>query len=76
MFELPVTPTPTIESPSQPATGFGAGETSLQSTAIRKTLGVALPMLGEGLSRLRQQQADGYCDRLNHATPAIHDRVA
>ncbi len=76
IFELPAPNYPTVESPSQPVSGFGSGETSLQSTKIRRELGVALPMLGEGLSRLHQQHVDEYRERLNHTQPQVHDRVA
>jgi len=76
LFELPSQHSETVESPAHPASGFGAGETSLQSTKIRKALGIALPMLGEGLARLLGQQADGYQERLIHAAPQLNDRVA
>lgn len=76
IFEVPPPKHSVVESPAQPASGFGNGETSLQSTKIRKALGIPLPMLREGLSRLHQQHVDGYCDRLKHPAPQIHDRVA
>lgn len=47
-----------------PATGFGLGETSLQTRKIRRALGIALPMLNDGLRRLHEQTRDGHLDRL------------
>lgn len=48
----------------RPGTGFGEGETSLQTIKIRKALCVPMPTLNEGLERLRAQQFDGYQDKL------------
>ncbi|MEW4489325.1 sugar nucleotide-binding protein [Thalassoglobus sp. JC818] len=47
-----------------PPREFAAGETSLQTKRIRKALCVAMPLLSEGLIRLREQQENGYCERL------------
>ncbi|MCA9077450.1 MAG: sugar nucleotide-binding protein [Planctomycetaceae bacterium] len=49
--------------------GFGASETSLQTKKIRKALCVAMPMLSEGLTRLREQQQSGYCDQFGPDHP-------
>jgi dTDP-4-dehydrorhamnose reductase len=51
------------------AAGFGAGETSLQTKKIRKALCVAMPMLSEGLTRLRAQQVSGFSEQLGPDTP-------
>lgn len=50
--------------------GFGCGETSLQTRKIRRALGITLPMLNEGISRLYEQQASGFAERLQgrHST--------
>ncbi|MEX0725197.1 MAG: sugar nucleotide-binding protein [Planctomycetaceae bacterium] len=44
-------------------TGFGQGETSLQTLKIRKRLSIAMPLLSEGLRRLHQQHLTGFADR-------------
>lgn len=43
---------------------FGAGESSLQTKEIRKALCVAMPLLSEGLQRLREQSENGYREKL------------
>lgn len=57
------------ESLDEPALGYGAGETSLQTKKIRKALCVAMPMLSEGLERLRRQQLIGFTDQHGPDTP-------
>jgi dTDP-4-dehydrorhamnose reductase len=49
--------------------GFGEGESSLQTKEIRKELCVAMPLLSEGLVRLREQSESGYRDRLKLSQP-------
>lgn len=44
---------------------FGAGECSLQTKEIRKALCVAMPLLSEGLQRLREQAENGYREKLS-----------
>ncbi len=53
---------------SRPASGFGAGETSLQTRHARSELSAVMPMLAEGLHRLFEQQHDGHCDLLHAET--------
>lgn len=53
----------------EPIVGFGASETSLQTKKIRKALCVAMPMLSEGLTRLREQQQNGYRDQFGPDHP-------
>ncbi len=48
----------------QSETGFGQGETSLNSGRFRRAVGTALPMLAECLKRLRDQSETGTRDRL------------
>ncbi|MDA0834710.1 MAG: sugar nucleotide-binding protein [Planctomycetota bacterium] len=48
---------------SERPTGFGIGETSLQTLKIRKKLSVAMPLLTDGLLRLHQQHLTGFTDR-------------
>ena len=50
---------------------FGAGETSLRTDLARRTLGCGMPMLHEGFDTLFDQMSNGYCDRLNAASPVL-----
>lgn len=76
VFELPAPrPFPAITLMERP-TGFGRGETSLQTKRLRRALGTPLPMLGEGLSRLQQQAENGDRDRINPQPLPLHEKVA
>lgn len=56
---------------------FGEGECSLQTKQIRKDLCVAMPLLSEGLSRLRAQAEDGFREKLRvRKTKIAQRRVA
>ncbi len=55
---------------------FGDGETSLRSTNIRQALGIAPPMLGEGIDRLYEQMLNGYRERFEAAQTLVHEKVA
>ncbi|MGD9853509.1 MAG: sugar nucleotide-binding protein [Planctomycetaceae bacterium] len=69
-FELPwLSVRRAEETLDEPVAAFGAGETSLQTKKIRKALCVAMPMLSEGLMRLRAQQVGGYCEQFGPDTP-------
>lgn len=57
------------ETLNEPAAGFGAGETSLQTKKVRKALCVAMPMLSEGLERLRRQQFSSVTPQTGPDTP-------
>jgi dTDP-4-dehydrorhamnose reductase len=56
--------------------GFGCGETSLRTGAIRRALGISLPSLGDGLRRLREQAENGWRDRLNGSTMPRRQQAA
>ena len=76
-FDLPWLAVRRAEEPlDEPATGFGAGETSLQTKKIRKALCVAMPMLSEGLRRLRDQQVAGFHDQLGPDAPLAERQIA
>jgi len=75
-FELPWLTLRDEETLNELRTGFGAGETSLQTKTIRKALCVAMPMLSEGLGRLRTQQIDGFRDQLAPAGVQKIQKVA
>lgn len=55
---------------------FGAGETSLQTRRIRKTLDMPLPLVREGIARLYEQSISGYRDRFGVPSPMLVERVA
>lgn len=75
-FELPWLTLRDEETLNEVRTGFGAGETSLQTKTIRKALCVAMPMLSEGLARLRAQQVDGFQERIAPAGARRMQKVA
>jgi dTDP-4-dehydrorhamnose reductase len=69
-FELPWLAVRRAEDTlDEPAVGFGAGETSLQTKKVRKALCVAMPMLSEGLERLRRQQFSSFTNQTGPDTP-------
>lgn len=57
-------------------TGFGCGETSLQTRKIRRALHVSLPMLEEGVQKLFQQHVDGSRARLMGQSTIPTSKVA
>lgn len=75
-FHLPIPLTMAKESLIGRPSGFGCGETSLQTRKIRRALGVSMPMLGEGLQRLFQQHVEGDRARLSGRTGLPSIRVA
>jgi dTDP-4-dehydrorhamnose reductase len=56
--------------------GFGCGETSLQTSGIRRALGISLPTLAEGLRRLCEQRDNGFRDRLNGRSESLVEQAA
>ena len=75
-FGLPYPPSPPVSSLLERPQGFGCGETSLQTSKIRRALGIPLPMVSEGLRRLHEQCENGFRDRLNPAPLPLHQKVA
>lgn len=67
-FRLPAPATPIAGSLVDRSTGFGCGETSLQTRKIRRALGIPLPLLDESLDRLYQQHLSGYRARMTGQT--------
>jgi dTDP-4-dehydrorhamnose reductase len=55
---------------------FGCGETSLQCLKIRRELGVALPLLRDGVDRLCAQSDGGFRDQFGPCTPPVRNMVA
>lgn len=54
----------TIRELESRPTGFGRGETSLQTKRFRSEYECSMPMLNEGLRRLAEQNRSGYRERL------------
>lgn len=63
-FEIGSPATRTMRELSARPTGFGRGETSLQTRLFRSEYDCAMPLLSEGLARLVEQNRSGYRDRL------------
>ena len=57
-------------------TGFAQGEASLHTRSIRKALGIGLPMLAEGLGRLRAQHDQGFDRRFSRGKRFATSKVA
>lgn len=75
-FALPFATVAGCESLTDRATGFGRGETSLQTRKVRRALGMGLPLFSEGMERLYRQHLDGYRDRVHSIDGAPKNRVA
>ncbi len=67
-FRLGKPSTPIAGSLVDRTSGFGCGETSLQTRKIRRALGIPLPLLDESLDKLYQQHLSGYRARLTSKT--------
>ncbi len=74
-FALPFATMAVGESLTDCATGYGRGETSLQTRKVRRALGMGLPLFSEGMERLYRQHLDGYRSRLQ-AAETVPRRVA
>ncbi len=70
-FALRVPKLHAAETPTDRSSGFGRSETSLQTRKLRRALGISVPLLGEGLQRLRQLSLNGFRDRLGVPTHQI-----
>jgi len=57
-------------------TGFAHGETSLHTRSIRQALGIGLPLLVEGLERLRAQHDQGFDRRFSRGKGFATSKVA
>jgi dTDP-4-dehydrorhamnose reductase len=63
-FALKIPKLSSTESLTNRASGFGGSETSLQTRKLRRALGISVPLLNEGLHRLRQLSLNGFRERL------------
>jgi dTDP-4-dehydrorhamnose reductase len=61
---------------ASPPTGFARGEASLHTRSIRRALGIELPMLVEGLERLRAQHDQGFDRRFGRSRRFAASKVA
>ena len=75
-YHLPWLSLRRCEALQERATGFGAGECSLQTKRIRKAVCVAMPMISESLTRLAEQEAAGWRSKLCCTDENRRDRVA
>ena len=75
-FNLPTPLAQSADNLDDLPAGFGRGECSLHTAKIRRALGIAMPTIAEGFSRLREQRDNGYRDRLCSATQPVHEKVA
>ena len=75
-FHLPIPLSLASESLIGRPSGFGCGETSLQTRKVRRALGMSMPMLNEGIQRLFQQHADGYRQQLSARASLPISKVA
>jgi dTDP-4-dehydrorhamnose reductase len=76
VFEIPAPQSAPAASLSERPVGFGRGETSLRTQKIRQLLGVSMPLLSDGLTRLRAQRASDYCNLLSPPAQTLRERVA
>ena len=70
-FALRIPKPHAAESLTNRSSGFGGSETSLQTRKLRRALGISVPLLSEGLRRLRQLSLNGFRDRLGGTTQTI-----
>ena len=74
-FDLAAPHSRTIRELQTRPTGFGRGETSLQTHRFRGEYDCTMPLLSEGISRLLEQHRSGYRDRLAGET-VLADKAA
>ncbi|MDA1015330.1 MAG: sugar nucleotide-binding protein [Planctomycetota bacterium] len=70
-FDLPKRGSFVCEQDAAHPTGFGQGETSLQTVLAQRWLAVKLPTISEGARRLFEQSQTGFRDRLRSSTPSV-----
>jgi dTDP-4-dehydrorhamnose reductase len=76
VFDLDPPQTAWLEPTKSVSTGFARGETSLHTRSIRRALGIGLPMLVEGLERLRAQHDQGFDHRFSRGKRFAASKVA
>ena len=63
-FELTVPQSRTVRELAARPSGFGRGETSLQTRRFRNEYDCSMPLFSEGIARLVEQQASGFRSRV------------
>jgi len=76
IFELAPPQAANLGPSDAPRAAFAQGETSLLTQKIRRALDVSMPMLAEGLQRLREQQNNGFDRRLRPSFRPVASKVA
>jgi dTDP-4-dehydrorhamnose reductase len=76
VFDLEPPQTIQLAPTATPPAGFARGEASLHTRSIRRALGIGLPMLIEGLERLRAQHDQGFDRRFGRSNRFATSKVA
>jgi dTDP-4-dehydrorhamnose reductase len=76
VFDLEPSRTAWLAPTATLSNGFARGECSLHTRSIRRALGIALPMLVEGLERLRAQHDQGFDRRFSRGKRFATSKVA
>jgi dTDP-4-dehydrorhamnose reductase len=76
VFDLAPPKVDTVAPCESPSAGFACGETSLHTRLIRRELGISMPMLVEGLERLRAQRDHGFDRRFGRGNQFATSKVA
>ena len=76
VFDLTPPEATILAPPDVPPAAFAEGETSLHTHSIRQALGIAMPMLVDGLQRLREHQTGGFDRRFRGSRRLVSANVA
>jgi dTDP-4-dehydrorhamnose reductase len=76
VFDLAPPQAISLSPTATPPAGFARGEASLHTRSIRKALGIGLPMVVEGLERLRAQHDEGFDRRFSRGKGFATSKVA
>lgn len=76
-LDLPYPCSSKTESLTERPIGYGLGETSLNCSKFRRATGTGMPLLAEGLEKLKTQKTNGYLEKLNNCKASVQrERVA
>jgi len=76
VFDLAPPQAVSLAPTASPPTGYALGESSLHTRSIRKALGIGMPMVVEGLERLRAQHDEGFDHRFSRGKRTATSKVA
>jgi dTDP-4-dehydrorhamnose reductase len=76
VFDLTPPRATLLAPPESVQNGFAQGESSLHTRSVCRALGVSMPILIEGLKRLRDQRDDGFDRRFQGSCRFAASRVA